>query len=77
MEDQDYRISLSNLDAGRIGISAQSVGMSQDLLGTQVPRPSRLGKPEEYALLVASIIANPTLNGETTRLDGAIRMAPR
>jgi NAD(P)-dependent dehydrogenase (short-subunit alcohol dehydrogenase family) len=50
---------------------------AQDSLGTQVPHPSRLGKPEEYALLVASIIANPMLNGETIRLDGAIRMAPR
>jgi NAD(P)-dependent dehydrogenase (short-subunit alcohol dehydrogenase family) len=50
---------------------------AQDSLGTQVPHPSRLGKPEEYALLVESIIANPMLNGEVIRLDGAIRMAPR
>jgi NAD(P)-dependent dehydrogenase (short-subunit alcohol dehydrogenase family) len=50
---------------------------TQDSLGAQVPHPSRLGKPEEYALLVASIIANPMLNGEVIRLDGAIRMAPR
>jgi NAD(P)-dependent dehydrogenase (short-subunit alcohol dehydrogenase family) len=50
---------------------------AQDSLGTQVPHPSRLGKPEEYARLVESIIANPMLNGETIRLDGAIRMAPR
>ena len=49
----------------------------QDSLGAQVPHPSRLGKPEEYAQLVASIIANPMLNGEVIRLDGAIRMAPR
>ncbi|MGV3770638.1 MAG: SDR family NAD(P)-dependent oxidoreductase [Sphingobium phenoxybenzoativorans] len=50
---------------------------AQDSLGTQVPHPSRLGRPEEYAKLVESIIANPMLNGETIRLDGAIRMAPR
>jgi NAD(P)-dependent dehydrogenase (short-subunit alcohol dehydrogenase family) len=50
---------------------------AQDSLGTQVPHPSRLGRPEEYAQLVGSIIANPMLNGEVIRLDGAIRMAPR
>ena len=50
---------------------------AQDSLGTQVPHPSRLGKPEEYAHMVRSIIENPMLNGETIRLDGAIRMAPR
>jgi NAD(P)-dependent dehydrogenase (short-subunit alcohol dehydrogenase family) len=50
---------------------------AQDSLGTQVPHPSRLGKPAEYALMVESIIANPMLNGEVIRLDGAIRMAPR
>jgi NAD(P)-dependent dehydrogenase (short-subunit alcohol dehydrogenase family) len=50
---------------------------AQDSLGAQVPHPSRLGKPEEYADLVAHIVANPMLNGETIRLDGAIRMAPR
>lgn len=50
---------------------------AQDSLGQQVPFPSRLGKPEEYARLVESIIINPMLNGEVIRLDGAIRMAPR
>jgi NAD(P)-dependent dehydrogenase (short-subunit alcohol dehydrogenase family) len=50
---------------------------AQDSLGAQVPFPSRLGKPAEYAQLVESIITNPMLNGETIRLDGAIRMAPR
>jgi len=50
---------------------------AQDSLGTQVPHPSRLGRPEEYAELVRAIIANPMLNGEVIRLDGAIRMAPR
>lgn len=50
---------------------------AQDSLGQQVPHPSRLGKPEEYAMLVESIVRNPMLNGETIRLDGAIRMAPK
>lgn len=49
----------------------------QDSLGKQVPFPSRLGQPSEYALLAQSIIANPMLNGEVIRLDGAIRMPPR
>jgi NAD(P)-dependent dehydrogenase (short-subunit alcohol dehydrogenase family) len=49
----------------------------QDSLGGQVPFPSRLGKPEEYASMVCHIIDNPMLNGEVIRLDGAIRMAPR
>jgi NAD(P)-dependent dehydrogenase (short-subunit alcohol dehydrogenase family) len=49
----------------------------QDSLGLQVPFPSRLGRPEEYAQLALAIIDNPMLNGETIRLDGAIRMAPR
>ncbi|MGH2516102.1 MAG: 3-hydroxyacyl-CoA dehydrogenase [Ktedonobacterales bacterium] len=46
-------------------------------LGQQVPFPSRLGRPEEYAALAQHIVENPMLNGETIRLDGAIRMAPR
>jgi NAD(P)-dependent dehydrogenase (short-subunit alcohol dehydrogenase family) len=50
---------------------------AQDSLGKQVPFPPRLGRPEEYAALVAHICENPMLNGECIRLDGAIRMAPR
>lgn len=50
---------------------------AQQSLGQQVPHPSRLGRPEEFAALVETIIANPMLNGEVIRLDGAIRMAPR
>jgi hypothetical protein len=46
-------------------------------LGRQVPFPQRLGQPDEYAALVVHIIENVMLNGETIRLDGAIRMAPR
>lgn len=49
----------------------------QQSLGQQVPFPSRLGQPEEFAQLVQSIIENPMLNGEVIRLDGAIRMAAR
>ncbi|MCU0768926.1 MAG: 3-hydroxyacyl-CoA dehydrogenase [Burkholderiaceae bacterium] len=49
----------------------------QDSLGRQVPFPSRLGKPEEYAALVRHIVENVMLNGETIRLDGAIRMQPK
>ena len=50
---------------------------AQDSLGTQVPYPSRLGRPDEYASLVRQIVENGYLNGETIRLDGAIRMAPK
>lgn len=46
-------------------------------LGAQVPHPARLGEPAEFALLATQIMANPMLNGETIRLDGAIRMPPR
>jgi len=50
---------------------------ARNSLGKQVPFPSRLGKPEEYADLVKHIVENEMLNGEVIRLDGAIRMAPR
>jgi NAD(P)-dependent dehydrogenase (short-subunit alcohol dehydrogenase family) len=50
---------------------------AQESLGKQVPFPSRLGRPSEYAQLVGQIFENTMLNGETIRLDGAIRMAPR
>jgi NAD(P)-dependent dehydrogenase (short-subunit alcohol dehydrogenase family) len=46
-------------------------------LGAQVPHPSRLGRPDEFGALVSHIVANPMLNGEVIRLDGAIRMGPR
>jgi NAD(P)-dependent dehydrogenase (short-subunit alcohol dehydrogenase family) len=55
------------------GLPAEAV----ESLGKQVPHPSRLGEPGEYGALVAHIVANPMLNGEVIRLDGAIRMAPR
>jgi len=50
---------------------------AQESLGTQVPFPPRLGRPEEFADLVAAIYGNAMLNGETIRLDGAIRMQPK
>ena len=50
---------------------------AQESLAKQVPFPSRLGKPSEYAQLVRSIVENEMLNAETIRLDGAIRMAPK
>jgi NAD(P)-dependent dehydrogenase (short-subunit alcohol dehydrogenase family) len=49
----------------------------QESLASQIPFPSRLGRPEEFAQLVASIFEIPMLNGETIRLDGAIRMGPK
>jgi NAD(P)-dependent dehydrogenase (short-subunit alcohol dehydrogenase family) len=55
-------------------------GMTPELqasLGAQVPFPSRLGRPSEYADLVVAIAGNTMLNGETIRLDGAIRMQPK
>jgi NAD(P)-dependent dehydrogenase (short-subunit alcohol dehydrogenase family) len=50
---------------------------ARESLGNQVPFPSRLGRPEEYAALVRHIFQNDLINGEVIRLDGAIRMAPR
>ncbi|EIV91567.1 3-hydroxyacyl-CoA dehydrogenase [Frankia sp. QA3] len=55
------------------GLSEQA----RESLGRQVPHPSRLGDPDEYAALVEHVVANPMLNGEVIRLDGAIRMSPR
>jgi len=55
-------------------------GMSEEVrasLGAQIPFPSRLGKPEEYAALVKHIVENEVLNGEVIRLDGAIRMTAK
>jgi NAD(P)-dependent dehydrogenase (short-subunit alcohol dehydrogenase family) len=49
----------------------------QDALGKQIPFPSRLGWPEEYSALVLHILGNLMLNGETIRLDGALRMQPK
>jgi NAD(P)-dependent dehydrogenase (short-subunit alcohol dehydrogenase family) len=50
---------------------------ARQALGAQVPHPPRLGRPEEYARLACHIAENPMLNGETIRLDGALRMPPK
>jgi 3-hydroxyacyl-CoA dehydrogenase / 3-hydroxy-2-methylbutyryl-CoA dehydrogenase len=50
---------------------------TRQALGAQVPHPPRLGRPEEYAQLACQIAENPMLNGETIRLDGALRMPPK
>jgi NAD(P)-dependent dehydrogenase (short-subunit alcohol dehydrogenase family) len=49
----------------------------RESLAKATPHPARLGRPSEFAMLAAQIIENPMLNGETIRLDGAIRMPPR
>jgi NAD(P)-dependent dehydrogenase (short-subunit alcohol dehydrogenase family) len=49
----------------------------RDALGASVPHPARLGQPNEFAMMALQILENPMLNGETIRLDGAIRMTPR
>jgi NAD(P)-dependent dehydrogenase (short-subunit alcohol dehydrogenase family) len=50
---------------------------AQESLGKQVPFPARLGRPDEFAQMVGHVFANLMINGETIRLDGAIRMAPK
>jgi NAD(P)-dependent dehydrogenase (short-subunit alcohol dehydrogenase family) len=50
---------------------------AREALGAGIPFPSRLGRPKEYAQLVSQIVVNPMLNGETIRLDGALRMPPK
>jgi NAD(P)-dependent dehydrogenase (short-subunit alcohol dehydrogenase family) len=69
-----------NTIAPGIFLTPMMAGLPQDVqdsLGRQVPFPPRLGRPDEYADLVASIYSNAMINGETIRLDGAIRMQPR
>ncbi|MEX2122329.1 MAG: SDR family NAD(P)-dependent oxidoreductase [Woeseia sp.] len=69
-----------NTIAPGIFLTPMMAGLPQDVqesLGRQVPFPPRLGRPDEYAELVASIYGNAMINGETIRLDGAIRMQPR
>jgi NAD(P)-dependent dehydrogenase (short-subunit alcohol dehydrogenase family) len=69
-----------NVIAPGIFMTPMVAGMTPELqksLGAQVPFPSRLGRPEEYAKLVASIYGNAMINGETIRIDGAIRMQPK
>ena len=73
--------------AGMIHASSKSLGHlpgfpagrqpQRQALGAQIPFPSRLGRPTEYAALACHIVENAMLNGETIRLDGALRMAPK
>jgi 3-hydroxyacyl-CoA dehydrogenase / 3-hydroxy-2-methylbutyryl-CoA dehydrogenase len=49
----------------------------REALGAGIPFPSRLGRPHEYARLVGEIVSNPMINGESIRLDGALRMPPK
>ncbi|MBB5138443.1 NAD(P)-dependent dehydrogenase (short-subunit alcohol dehydrogenase family) [Thermocatellispora tengchongensis] len=56
---------------------ARLPGKVRESLGRMVPHPSRLGAPDEYAALALHVLENPMINGETIRLDGAIRMAPQ
>lgn len=69
-----------NTIAPGIFMTPMVAGMTEELqasLGAQVPFPPRLGRPEEYAEIVATIYTNTMINGETIRLDGAIRMQPK
>jgi len=69
-----------NTIAPGIFMTPMLAGMPEDVqesLGKQIPFPPRLGRPEEYADTVAFIYGNPVVNGETIRIDGAIRMQPR
>jgi NAD(P)-dependent dehydrogenase (short-subunit alcohol dehydrogenase family) len=55
-------------------------GLSEEVrtsLAASVPHPARLGDPDEYGALVVAVVENAMINGETIRLDGALRMAPR
>jgi NAD(P)-dependent dehydrogenase (short-subunit alcohol dehydrogenase family) len=74
-----HRIRVMTIAPGifRTPMMASLPDAAQESLAAQVPHPSRLGLPEEYAHLVRAIVENPMLNGEVIRLDGAIRMAPR
>ena len=87
----ERRARLIARDLAEIGIRVMTIApgiFDTPLLGTlpepvrqslakQVPFPQRLGRPEEFAALAAHIVENEMLNGETIRLDGALRMAPR
>jgi len=80
----DGQIGQAAYSASKGGIVGMTLPIARDLaepvrlaLGKQVPFPPRLGRPSEYGALAAHIVENAMLNGETIRLDGAIRMQPR
>jgi NAD(P)-dependent dehydrogenase (short-subunit alcohol dehydrogenase family) len=75
----DYQIRVLTLAPGTFStpLLASLPEKAQDSLARQVPHPKRLGDPAEFASLVSHIVENGMLNGETIRIDGAIRMAPR
>ena len=70
-------VNVHELPAGLAHIAIGLPQEVQDSLGRQAPHPSRLGRPAEFANLVAHIVENAMLNGETIRLDGALRMPPK
>jgi NAD(P)-dependent dehydrogenase (short-subunit alcohol dehydrogenase family) len=75
----DKAIRVMTIAPGVMGtpMMASLPGQTKSILEALVPHPPRLGRPEEYAMLVSSIIENPLLNGEVIRLDGALRLPPR
>jgi NAD(P)-dependent dehydrogenase (short-subunit alcohol dehydrogenase family) len=75
----DYLIRVDTIAPGTFDtpLLAGLPEAARESLAKQVPHPARLGNPDEFGLLVTQILDNPMLNGETIRLDGAIRMAPR
>jgi len=80
MRERNYgRIVLTTSSSG-LFLTPLLMGLNEEArksLGAQVPHPARLGHASEYGNLAVHIVENPMLNGETIRLDGAIRMAPR
>jgi NAD(P)-dependent dehydrogenase (short-subunit alcohol dehydrogenase family) len=75
----DYQIRVLTLAPGtfQTPLLASLPQPAQDSLAQQIPHPKRLGDPAEFAALVRHLIYNGMMNGETIRIDGAIRMAPR
>jgi NAD(P)-dependent dehydrogenase (short-subunit alcohol dehydrogenase family) len=77
LADKDIRVVTIAPGTFETPMLAGLPGDVKAVLEAQVPHPSRLGRPSEYASLVAHIVDNPMLNGEVIRLDGALRMPPR
>ena len=76
---KDCKVRVNTIAPG-IFFTPLLMGLNEEArksLGAQVPHPARLGEPDEYGALAVHIVENAMLNGETIRLDGAIRMAPR